>query len=405
MAVRALRTSKLANVAQPARINAVAAHDDVAPSSREDFGVDYATRQRLIEEVEKRHRAEASLRHSELRFQHLVEHATDIVYELDEGGRVVSCNEHAVRRSLGYTSSELIGRPLVELVPLPYQKPVREFIGQQARRPGEVGYFELPLLAKDRRLLWFGQHVRCLIDEGRTSGLQAVCRDITTQVERVHELMRSGEQWRDLSANLQSKIEAERSRIAQDIHDELGAALTAIRMELALPSEPQAVDATGPAGRNAAAIHRIDAAIEAMRRICTDLRPSLLDNMGLCAAIEWLAQDVQNRTGIRCTVSLKGLQSEPDPDRAIALFRIVQEAVTNAIRHSGASTLRIRQQSSKAGIVIAVSDDGCGISPTALAGRKSFGIVGMQERAKAFGGRVSITGGRHGTRVTVQMPL
>ena len=146
------------------------------------------------------------------------------------------------------------------------------------------------------------------------------------------------------------------------------------------------------------------AAIGSVRRICSDLRPSLLDNMGLCAAIEWLAQDVQERAGIRCEVSLSGLTKEPDPDKGTALFRIVQEAVTNAIRHADASALRIQQEANSAAIVITISDNGRGITPQELAGRKSFGIVGMQERAKTFGGKVTITGGRTGTRVTVRMP-
>jgi len=175
-------------------------------------------------------------------------------------------------------------------------------------------------------------------------------------------------------------------------------------MELALPSVPAATDDGDPARRNAPAIHRIDAAIEAMRRICSDLRPSLLDNMGLCAAIEWLAQDVQERAGIRCQVRLQGFTEEPTPDQGTAVFRIVQEAVTNAIRHANASTLRISQRLNGSGAIISVADDGRGIKPTELAGRKSFGIVGMHERAKGFGGRVSVSGGRRGTKVTILVP-
>jgi len=229
-------------------------------------------------------------------------------------------------------------------------------------------------------------------------------RDISAQVDRVAQLTQTGEQWRDLSAHLQSQIEAERARIAQDIHDELGAALTAIRMELALPSISADSEIAQPGRRNAAVIRRIDAAIEAMRRICSDLRPSLLDNMGLCAAIEWLAQDVQERAGIRCQVVLQGFNKEPEPNKGTAIFRIVQEAMTNAIRHAKASKVRISQRINGEAAVISIADDGRGIKTEELSGRKSFGIVGMQERAQSFGGKVTISGGRRGTRVTVRIP-
>src|SRR5262249_25776606 len=148
-----------------------------------------------------------------------------------------------------------------------------------------------------------------------------------------------GERARDYSAHLQQQIEAERARIAREIHDELGAALTVARMELSAPPEDGELNGK----RNEQLLRRIDGAIESVRRICSDLRPSLLDNMGLGAAIEWLAQDMQERTHLRCEISLEGFPGELEPDRATALFRIVQEAVTNVIRHARASQVVIRQ--------------------------------------------------------------
>ena len=367
-----------------------------------DVTAESAVQRDLLAQIEERKEIEASLRHSEIRYRHLVEHATDIVYELDADGRVVFCNDVATQRILGYAARELVGRRLIDLVPRPNRKAVLEFRKRQREQPGQANYFEFPVRAKDGHTVWLGEHPTPLL-HGNEAGIQAICRDISAQVDRVKQLTHAGEQWRDLSAHLQSQIEAERARIAQDIHDEMGAALTAIRMELALPSIADADD-TDPARRNAPAIQRIDAAIEAMRRICSDLRPSLLDNMGLCAAIEWLAQDVQERAGIRCQVRLQGFAKEPDPDKGTAVFRIVQEAVTNAIRHANASTLEISQRLNGSGAIISVVDDGRGIKPAELTGRKSFGIVGMYERAKAFGGRVTISGGRHGTKVTIHVP-
>ncbi|HEY3177911.1 MAG TPA: PAS domain S-box protein [Casimicrobiaceae bacterium] len=368
-----------------------------------DVSTERTVQRALVAEIEERKRAEESLRRSEARYRHLVEHATDIVYELDGKGRFTFCNDRATQRILGYTERELLGRRLLDLVPRAHQKAVSAFAKRQLQHPGQENYFEFPVLAKDQRTIWLGQHVSPML-HGKELRIQAICRDISAQVDRVAQLTQTGEQWRDLSAHLQTQIEAERARIAQDIHDELGAALTAIRMELALPSTPDEGDAKQPRRRNVAAIRRIDAAIEAMRRICSDLRPSLLDNMGLCAAIEWLAQDVQERAGIRCEVLLQGFDKEPEPNKGTAIFRIVQEAVTNAIRHSGASKLRISQRVNGSAAILSIADDGRGIKSEELAGRKSFGIVGMKERAQSFGGKVTISGGRQGTQVTVRIP-
>src|SRR5207248_10326765 len=116
-------------------------------------------------------------------------------------------------------------------------------------------YFEFPVRAKDNRIVWLGQHASPML-HGKELRIQAICRDVSAQIDRVAQLTQTGEQWRDLSAHLQTQIEAERARIAQDIHDEMGAALTAIRMELALPSVPDNEEVRQPALRNAATIRR-----------------------------------------------------------------------------------------------------------------------------------------------------
>jgi signal transduction histidine kinase len=249
--------------------------------------------------------------------------------------------------------------------------------------------------------VWLGQHAAAVSIEGSV-GVQAICRDITESVQRVEQLERAGERLRDLSAHLRAEIEAERARIAREIHDELGAALTVVRMELSVP--PDGDGTRSDSDRNQRMVRRLDAAIESVRRICSDLRPSLLDNMGLGAAIEWLAQDVQERTGIRCETTLEGLPDELSPERATALFRVVQEALTNAIRHANASSLSIRQRTRGDEIVIEVGDDGRGIKPEEQTARHAYGIAGMHERARMLGGTLRVRGGPHGTQVVVRMP-
>jgi PAS domain S-box-containing protein len=365
-----------------------------------DISIERENRDRLAAEVARRGRAEETLDRSERRYRHLVEHATDIIYELDANGSFTYCNGEAVSRILGYRSEELIGRRLIDLVPEEHRENVRAFRRRQAARPGGDNYLEFPVLAKDGRTVWLGQHVSVTGGPRDRHGLQAVCRDVTPHLKALGKLSAD---MRDWSLHLQEQVEAERTRIARDIHDELGAVLTGLRMELSLSA--RAGEAAAPIGRREKLLRRIDAALEATRRICSDLRPSLLDNMGLCAAIEWLAQDVQQRSQIRCKLSLDGLPAEPDSARGTALYRIVQEATTNVIRHAQASAIVIVQSCHNGSVRITVSDNGRGITPQQRTGRKSFGLLGMQERARAFGGSVQIDGGRKGTRVRIEMPL
>lgn len=359
------------------------------------------TRQALILEAGQRRLAQASLKRSDALYRHLVEHATDLVYELDESGRFSFCNNQAVHRMLGYTARELIGRRLIDIVRPDRRKSARAFIAAVRRQQGSHSYSEFPVLAKDGREVWLGQHAAAVEIEGSV-GLQSICRDITESVQRVEQLERAGERLRDISAHLRAEVEAERTRIAREIHDELGAALTVVRMELSVPPDG---DGTGSdPDRDQRMVRRLDAAIESVRRICSDLRPSLLDNMGLGAAIEWLAQDIQERTGIRCETTLEGLPDELTPERATALFRVVQEALTNAIRHANASCLSIRQRTRGDEIVIEIGDDGRGIKPEEQTARHAYGIAGMHERARLLGGTLRVRGGRHGTQVVVRMP-
>ena len=365
-----------------------------------DLSEQRRTRKALVVETYHRQAAEESLRSSEALYRHLVEHATDLVYTLDEHGRFIYCNEQALHRMLGYSEKELIGRPLTDLVRRDRRKAVRAFTSAQIRHHGGHSYLEFPLLAKDGREVWVGQHGATTAITGGNSRIQAVSRDITTQVAHVEQLERAGERARDYSAHLQTQIEAERARIAREIHDELGAALTVARMELSASPAESATNGEC----NEQLLRRIDGAIESVRRICSDLRPSLLDNMGLGAAIEWLGQDVQERTHLRCEATVDGLPDELDPDRATALFRIVQEAVTNVIRHASASHVAIRQHMRGNEVVIEIVDDGRGIKPEEQSAHHSYGIAGMHERAKALGGRVRVHGTSKGTQVMVHMP-
>jgi signal transduction histidine kinase len=216
-------------------------------------------------------------------------------------------------------------------------------------------------------------------------------------------LKESEDKLRRLAAHLISVREEERAHIAREIHDELGQVLTGIKMEVGWLAkrltEPQLLEKTDSMSK------LIDSTVQTVRKIATGLRPEMLDDMGLVAAIGWQAKDFQKRTGIRCRVKLPPETTKLDIDVATTAFRIFQEILTNVARHSRATRVDIDLGVTDEQVGLEVHDNGVGIAESDLHGRKSLGLLGMHERALLFGGEVSITGSPgHGTRVAVTIP-
>ena len=230
--------------------------------------------------------------------------------------------------------------------------------------------------------------------------------DITEQRRAEEELANSREQLRNLSIYLQSVREKEGTRIAREIHDELGQSLTAIQLDLAwLGTRLPAGDAS-LVGTVQRMKRLVDTTIDSVHRISMELRPILLDDLGLTAAMEWQAQEFQRRTGVRCKASLNCEDGSVEKDLATALFRIFQETLTNVTRHAKATLVRVRLARNGDELCLDVSDNGKGITPKQIANPKSFGIMGIRERVNLWGGSVSITGKpRKGTTIKVRIPI
>ena len=232
----------------------------------------------------------------------------------------------------------------------------------------------------------------------------------TSTVDRLSkartDLQESFEQLRALAARLQHVREEERTNVAREIHDELGQALTSIKIELAalvadLPS------GTNPAVARAKAVMQVvDDTIQRVRRIATELRPGVLDDLGLVAAVEWAAGEFQRRTGVKCDVSVPAEDDLPmDRERATALFRILQETLTNVARHASATHVRVRLTDYDHTVALEVRDNGRGIDEARIRGRQSLGMLGMKERAVLLGGELVIESKPgSGTTVIVRIP-
>lgn len=221
----------------------------------------------------------------------------------------------------------------------------------------------------------------------------------------LQDLEQSREQLQRLTAGLLMAREEERTAIAREIHDELGQTLTALKMDVSW------VGARSPDGVPAlkqkltAMAGLIDDTIGTVRRIATSLRPGVLDDLGLVAAVEWQAQEFQQRTGIRCVLRTQIDDVAVDPLASTALFRILQESLTNVARHSRASLVNIDLEPSGDDLVLEVRDNGIGMLPAVATSTRSIGLTGMRERAQLAGGAVSISGtAGAGTAVRAQVP-
>lgn len=223
------------------------------------------------------------------------------------------------------------------------------------------------------------------------------------------DLRNSRDQLRGLAAKLQSVREEERKLITRDIHDELGQALTGFKMDLAwMRNRLQSDDATSRAQllqKIAEMGALVDATANTIRKLCTELRPGILDDLGLTAAIEWQAREFTKRTGIRCAVTTQAENLALDPNQTTAAFRIFQEILTNVARHAEASKVNVRLEATGSEVVLEASDNGRGIRDSEIGGTKSLGLVGMRERALLLGGALELRGvpGK-GTTVTVRLP-
>jgi signal transduction histidine kinase len=209
---------------------------------------------------------------------------------------------------------------------------------------------------------------------------------------------------RALTARLQSAREDERIKVAREIHDELGQALTAIKIDVA--SLVRDMHADEKQQRKAESVLRLlDHTIQSVRRIATELRPGVLDNLGLVAAIEWAAEEFQARTETSCKLDVPENEIVIDPERVTAIFRIFQESLTNIARHANASQVDIRLSQDHGDVVLQVRDNGRGIGEEQVTTAKSLGILGMRERAHLLGGELTISGSaERGTMVRVRIP-
>jgi signal transduction histidine kinase len=248
--------------------------------------------------------------------------------------------------------------------------------------------------------------------DNRIEGVSGACLDVTELHRSLDRVRRSEAQLRALSMRLERIREEERTNISREIHDELGQMLTALKIDITLLER-------GIAGKQQIDADRqqiveslqsieelVDSTIDSVRRIARQLRPDVLDAAGLVPALEWQAEEFQQRTSIECVVDATEEKPELRPDIRTTLFRVSQEAMTNAARHANADRIEIRLRQTDDYVDLVISDNGCGIDPANLESTRSLGVLGMRERSAMLGGSFDIRANPdRGTAVSVRLPL
>lgn len=221
-----------------------------------------------------------------------------------------------------------------------------------------------------------------------------------------HQLQESHEQLRRLAAHLQNVLEEERKRISREIHDELGQRLTGCKFDLKRLSDALQEKQPDLVPQIGTMLEHLNDLTTLVRRIASELRPGVLDELGLLAAIEWQSNEFQSRTQILCELTKAVDDVQIDGGKATAVFRIFQEALTNIARHSEASKVWVRVSMSGDFLILKVHDNGKGVTENQLRHSRSLGVLGMRERAQIFGGEITIKGiPDEGTTLVLRMPL
>jgi two-component system sensor histidine kinase UhpB len=362
-------------------------------------------------DITDRKRAEDALRESDERYKALFDRSLDLVYITDLEGRFIDANDAALNR-LGYKREEIHSLNFASLLSED-QLPLAFKTVQEIRETGiHKSLVEFRLRHKDgSHVLYVETQGSAVLSNGAPVAIQAIARDTTDRKLAEEALKYAHDQLRALAIRLEEAREETRTTISQDLHDDVGGNLAGLKMDL-IKLDGIASKVSDVEQRNSLmevslqSRELINKTILSARRIMMELRPSVLDDFGLVAALEWQAGEFNTHTSISCQVIAEQEVLDLEKKTATTVFRIFQEALANVARHSGATEVIIRLSSDKELLVLEVIDNGRGITEEQFLGKESLGLMGMRERALALEGTIQVRGeSGKGTTVTLRVPM
>jgi PAS domain S-box-containing protein len=364
----------------------------------------------ILRDISERIQAEHLIARRDARLTGILGTAMDAIITVNEDQRVVIFNA-AAEAMFGCPLSEAMGAPLASFIPDRFRGAHAEHV----RRFGETGAASRRMGA--RRIVTGlrrnGEEfpIDASISYIDGSGAEGKCytvilRDVSERVRAEEALRRSREELRELGAAANLAREQEQSRIARELHDELGQTLTALQMDVAWCQALVPEDQPATLARHVKMQAMLKETVAATRRIAADLRPLILDDLGLVPAVEWLVEAFAQRNGIPCELSVGSAKLELPRAHATATFRIIQESLTNVAKHAQASHVKVSLERNGADVTFGILDNGVGFSPRDPRKPNSYGLIGLRERASLLGGEIKITSAPgEGTHVEVRLPL
>lgn len=353
----------------------------------------------VTRDITEKKKAEIELKQNEEKYRTLIEQAVDAIALYDVSGKVLDVNTGSVNL-LGYTKQELIGMSLKEILTEDEMQnnPVRYDVLEQ----GKSTVKQRKMRRKDGSIVETEVRSQKLPD-GR---FLSVIRDLTERITAEKELAESYEAIRKLTSYLQNIREEERTNIAREIHDELGQQLTVLKMDVSWLKKKIAVPDEPVKSKLKDLTTMLDETVKTVRRISSELRPSLLDDLGLVAAMEWQLGEFEKRSGMITNFVYSGDDLQLPDITKTSLFRIFQESLTNIARHSHAKRVTVSIAQKDDNILLSIADNGKGFDKQKVADKRTLGILGMKERIAMIGGKYEIKShpGK-GTEVIVLVPL
>lgn len=357
----------------------------------------------FVRDVSERKKAELALQESEAKYRLLFCNSPLPMFVMEmETYRFLDVNE-AVVNHYGYTREELLTMSALDIRPPEDLEKFHSKVDLPSDKHSR-GYFRH--YKKNRQIIDVEIFVHDFVYKGRPSRL-VLAIDISMKLETQRKLLKTTEQLRALSAHLQDIREEERTNMAREIHDELGQQLTILKMDISWLNRKLAeYEDSSLVQRSKESLKMLNDTIKMVRRIATELRPSMLDDLGLISAIQWQSREFENRADIKVSFESDVSGVSLPPPVATSLFRIYQEALTNVARHAQAKNITSRLQVTNNHLQLLVSDDGCGFDVKILGAQKTLGLLGMKERTLIMGGVFEISSvPDKGTTIQITVPI